>query len=78
MTRNIIFYTLTLLLTLTVLVTDGIAKSFKEKNQQESVLLLNSYDQNMNWVKGITRGVLDTLSQTEQSIAVRIENMIRR
>lgn len=75
MIRYIIFYTLTLLVTVTVLVSGGIAKSFEDKNQQASVLLLNSYDQNMNWVKGITRGVLDTFSQTERSISLRIENM---
>ena len=75
MIRYIICYTLSLLLTLTVIVTNSIAKSFEDKKQQESVLLLNSYNQNMNWVKGITRGVLDTFSQTDQSISVRIENM---
>lgn len=75
MIRQIIFYTLTLLITVTVLVSGGRAQSFKDTNQHKSVLLLNSYDQNMNWVKGITRGVLDTLSQTEPSISVRIENM---
>lgn len=75
MIRYIFFYTLTLLVTVTVLVSGGIAKSFEDKNQQASVLLLNSYDQNMNWVKGITRGVLDTFSQTERSISLRIENM---
>jgi diguanylate cyclase (GGDEF)-like protein/PAS domain S-box-containing protein len=75
MIQNIIFCVLSLLLTFTVSITDGIAKSFKPKNQKSSVLLLNSYDQEMNWVKGITRGVLDTFSQTEGSISVRIENM---
>jgi len=73
--RNIIFYALFLILTTTGLLTNGIAKSFEDKSRHESVLLLNSYDQNMNWVKNITRGVLDTFNQTENSISLRIENM---
>ena len=75
MKRKIIFYTLAFLLTVTGLVTDGMAKSFEDKSQHENVLLINSYDQNMNWVKNITQGVLDTFNQTDQSISVRIENM---
>ena len=75
MIQNIIFCVLSLLVTFTVYITDSTAKSFEAKNNKNSVLLLNSYDQEMNWVKGITHGVLDTLSQSERSISVRIENM---
>lgn len=75
MIRFVIFYTLSLLVTFTVPMTDGIAKSLEDTILPKNVLLLNSYDQNMNWVKGITRGVLDTFRQTKESITVRIENM---
>lgn len=75
MIKYLFFNTLILLITVTAFVSNGIASSPEDDFQQESVLLLNSYEQNMNWVKGITSGVLDTFGEAERPIVVRIENM---
>lgn len=75
MIRYIIFSTLFFLFTVTTFVSNGTAAAREDGHQHEMVLLLNSYDQNMNWVKGITAGVLDTFKTAEPSMTIRIENM---
>ncbi|MFT5702481.1 MAG: two-component system cell cycle sensor histidine kinase/response regulator CckA [Desulforhopalus sp.] len=39
------------------------------------ILLLNSYNQEMNWVKGITKGILDSFQPDQSRYNVHIENM---
>lgn len=75
MIRHIIFYTLSLFITIHIFAENSVASSSKNANQQGTVLLLNSYAQDMVWVEKITNGVIDTFNKTEKHFSVRIENM---
>ncbi len=43
--------------------------------ESKNVLLVNSYDQEMNWVSSITQGVIDTLQPDQVNLHLHIENM---
>lgn len=48
---------------------------FSNELTQRHILLLNSYNQSMTWVKDITQSVYDTLEPSKNNFIIHIENM---
>ena len=66
--QPIVFWLLLVLLSPSVLVAADL-------DQTRHILLLNSYDQRMTWVKDVVRGVEDILKPDDNNISLHVENM---